>query len=180
MPHIIEKRKRKLESPWIKEGRKAASKKASDDRCVWKRHEPVDCVFCEKENGAQRCAIRRRKFSLTMPRGPEYPGLSVLHADRYAVVAENGAAGHFCQEPPDGALACAGLADKQVAIASAVDDAACVKVCASPERKEADEEELIQRVVEREKRFIGFEKRCVKKYLTTGKISLHAGRLIRD
>ena len=178
--HIIEKRKRKIESPWIKEGGKAASKKASYDRCVWKRYKPVDSVFCKKENGAQRGAIRRGKFNVTMPRGPEYPGLSILHANGDAVIAENSAAGQTCQKPRDGALACAGLTDKQVAIASIIDDAACVQVCASPERKEPDEEELIQRVVQRKERFMGFEKRRMKKYLTTRKISLHAGCLIRD
>ena len=133
--HIIQKRKRKIESPWIKEGGKAASKKASYDRCVWKRYKPVDSVFCKKENGAQRGAIRRGKFNVTMPRGPEYPGLSILHANGDAVIAENSAAGQTCQKPRDGALACAGLTDKQVAIASIIDDAACVQVCACPRER---------------------------------------------
>jgi len=79
-----------------------------------------------------------------VPRRAVHPGLSILHANGDAVIAQDSHAGYVLQDSGNSAFARTGVTREEVAVAKRVDQAARMKLRSSSAREEADEQDLVQ------------------------------------
>lgn len=143
----IDETEREVEGRSVVEGGKARGKKAS--HCVYPSDgsDLVTLVLPEEEHCGQPSAFGRGERLLAVPRGAIHPESIALAAQDDTVVAEDHGVTLGLPQPRDRRFSSARLADEQVP-RGALDYAASVDLDAASLTEEADDEQLVERVLQ--------------------------------